>query len=105
MLLLWSVWDLQQHPDQDSDMEVLDVRQPGEWAGGHIQNACFITGSEFPQRFREIEGNPQIAVICGSGYRSSVIASFLQYQGYRKIVNVLGEMSPWKETTFPIAQA
>ncbi|MEO8325726.1 MAG: rhodanese-like domain-containing protein [Nitrospirota bacterium] len=104
MLPQWSVWDLQQHRQQDSDVEVLDVRQPGEWADGHIQNARFITGSELPERIKEIEENRKIAVICGSGYRSSVIASFLQYHGYRNIVNVLGGMSAWKKATFPIVK-
>lgn len=97
MLPQWSVWDLQQHRHQDSDLEILDVRQPGEWAAGHIQNARFITGSELPQRIPEIGENRQIAVICGSGYRSSVAASLLQHHGYGNIVNVLGGMSAWKE--------
>lgn len=101
----WSVWDLQQHRQQDSDLEILDVRQPGEWAAGHIQNARFITGSDVPQRIQEIGENRQIAVICGSGYRSSVIASFLQYHGYQNVVNVLGGMSAWKAAPFPLTQA
>ncbi|HBP86774.1 MAG: MBL fold metallo-hydrolase [Nitrospira sp.] len=104
MLPQWSVWDLQQHLQKDSDLEVLDVRQPGEWGAGHIQNARFITGSELPKRIHEIGKNRQIAVICGSGYRSSVLASFLQHHGYRNIVNVLGGMSAWKEASFPIVK-
>lgn len=102
MLPQWSVWDLQEHRQQNSDVKILDVRQPGEWAAGHIKNACFITGSELPARIQEIEENRQIAVICGSGYRSSVMASFLQYHGFRNIVNVLGGMSAWTEAEFPI---
>lgn len=101
-LTQWSVWDLQAHIETDSDLEVLDVRQPGEWAAGHIKNARFVRGSELPKRVQEIRKNLQIAVICGSGYRSSVAASFLQHHGYRNIVNVLGGMNAWKEAKFPI---
>lgn len=86
----------------DSDLEVLDVRQPGEWAAGHIKNARFVTGSELPQRVQEFRKNLQVAVICGSGYRSSVAASFLQYYGYRNFVNVLGGMNAWKAAKLPI---
>jgi hydroxyacylglutathione hydrolase len=102
MMPQWSVRDLQQHLQKDSDLEILDVRQPGEWAAGHIQDARFVTGSELPSRFQEIRKNRQVAVICGSGYRSSVAASFLQHHGYRNIVNVLGGMSAWKAAKFPI---
>ncbi|MEX0829806.1 MAG: MBL fold metallo-hydrolase [Nitrospirales bacterium] len=101
-LTQWSVWDLQAHLETDSDLEVLDVRQPGEWAAGHIENAIFVTGSELPQCIQEIRKNLQVAVICGSGYRSSVAASFLQHHGYRNIVNVLGGMSAWKKAKLPI---
>ncbi|GJL70042.1 MAG: MBL fold hydrolase [Nitrospirales bacterium] len=101
-LTQWSVWDLQEHLETDADLEVLDVRQPGEWAAGHIKHARFVTGSELPQRFQEIRNHLQVAVICGSGYRSSVAASFLQHHGYRNMVNVLGGMSAWKEAELPI---
>ncbi|HSF09652.1 MAG TPA: MBL fold metallo-hydrolase [Nitrospirales bacterium] len=103
-LMQWSVWDLQAHLETDSDLEVLDVRQPGEWAGGHIKNARFVTGSELPKRVQEIRTKFQVAVICGSGYRSSVAASFLQHHAYRNIVNVLGGMSAWKEANLPIVK-
>ena len=102
MMPQWSVRDLQQHLQKGSDLEILDVRQPGEWAAGHIQDARFVTGSELPSRFPEIRKHRQVAVICGSGYRSSVAASFLQHHGYRNIVNVLGGMSAWKAAKFPI---
>lgn len=104
MLTQWSVRDLQQHLENDSDLEVLDVRQPGEWADGHIQDARFITGSELPSRFQEISKNRKVAVICGSGYRSSVAASFLQQHGFGNIVNVLGGMSAWKGEKFPVVK-
>ncbi|WP_447962928.1 MBL fold metallo-hydrolase [Nitrospira sp. Ecomares 2.1] len=101
-LTQWSVWDLQAHLEKDSDLEVLDVRQPGEWAAGHIKNARFVTGSELPQSVQEIRKNLQVAVICGSGYRSSVAASYLQHHGYPNIVNVIGGMSAWKKANLPI---
>lgn len=102
MLPQWSVWDLQQHLQQDTDLEVLDIRQPGEWAAGHIQNARFITGSELPQRLQEIKKNRAVAVVCGSGYRSSVAASLLQHHGFQDVINVLGGMSAWKSGNLPI---
>jgi hydroxyacylglutathione hydrolase len=91
----WTVWDLQQHLD-DRHLSVLDVRQPREWAEGHIAGARFITGAELPERYQEIPTDRSVAVVCGSGYRSSVAASLLRHHGYRQVINVLGGMQGWK---------
>ena len=92
----WTVWDLQQHLEQDRDLTVLDVRQPQEWSEGHIAEALFITGAELPGRNEEVPRDRLVAVICGSGYRSSAMASLLQHCGHRKVVNILGGMQGWQ---------
>jgi hydroxyacylglutathione hydrolase len=104
LLEQWTVFDLEQQLRDNKKLVVLDVRQPGEWAAGHIDRAQFVTGSALPQRLQEIPRDRQVAVICGSGYRSSVSAAFLQHHGYTKVVNVLGGMSAWKSAQFPIVR-
>jgi hydroxyacylglutathione hydrolase len=96
----WTVWELHRQIKQDNDLLVLDVRQPQEWTAGHIPQATHITGAELPERLDEVPVDKPIAVICGSGYRSSVGASLLQRQGYRDVVHVLGGMSAWKSAGF-----
>ncbi|MBE9169676.1 rhodanese-like domain-containing protein [Pleurocapsales cyanobacterium LEGE 06147] len=96
----WSVWQLHQQLERDSDLMVLDVRQKPEWNSGHIKEAKHITGAELPKRWQEVPQQKPVAVVCGSGYRSSVSASLLKSRGYRQIVNVLGGMSAWKNAGF-----
>jgi hydroxyacylglutathione hydrolase len=91
----WTVWDLHTQLEQGRDLLVLDVRQPPEWAAGHIAGARFITGAELPERYQEVPQDRPVAVICGSGYRSSASASLLRHHGYRNVVNVLGGMQAW----------
>jgi 3-mercaptopyruvate sulfurtransferase SseA len=43
-----------------------------------------------------------VAVLCGSGYRSSIGASLLQQRGFREVWNVLGGMTAWREAGLPI---
>ncbi len=43
-----------------------------------------------------------MAVICGSGYRSSVTASLLQQRGYDRLINITGGMGAWNEAKLPI---
>ncbi len=83
-------------------MNLLDVRQPAEWAGAHIEGALFITGAELPQRLHEVPDDKPLAVVCGSGYRSSAAASLLRANGRRHpVANVIGGMSAWSTAGYP----
>jgi hydroxyacylglutathione hydrolase len=81
-------------------VEVLDVRQPAEWADGHIAGATFVTGAELPGRIDDIPDAAVVATVCGSGYRSSVAASLLAAHG-RTVINVLGGMTAWNTARYP----
>lgn len=97
---LMSVRDLNQSRQRHDDLMILDVRQNTEWRAGHIDGAIHITGAELPQRYQEVPKEKTIAVVCGSGYRSSVNASLMKHHGYNNVVNVLGGMSAWKKAGF-----
>jgi hydroxyacylglutathione hydrolase len=81
---------------------VLDVRQPSEWADGHIPDAQFITGAELPQRIDEVPRDQRVAVICGTGFRSSASGSLLRHHGYEHVVNVIGGMSAWQNAGYEL---
>ena len=83
-------------------VDLLDVRQPGEWAQGHVAGATFLTGGELPGRLGDVPrtGRP-LAVACGSGYRSSVAASLLGARTDLEVINVLGGMSAWNAAAYP----
>jgi hydroxyacylglutathione hydrolase len=83
------------------DVHVIDVRQPAEWAAGHIEGATFITGAEMPERLADVPADRPLAVVCGSGFRSTVIASLLRASGRRDVSNMSGGMSAWRRAGFP----
>jgi hydroxyacylglutathione hydrolase len=97
----WSVQDLHGALKDDSDLLVVDVRQPKEWRQGHIEGAIYLTGAEMPTRWREVPKDRPLALICGSGYRSSVAASLLAHHGYDHLTNVLGGMTAWYAAGLP----
>ena len=84
------------------EVDVLDVRQPAEWAAGHVAGATFVTGAELPLRLDEVpdRGRP-LAVVCGSGYRSSAAASVVARARHLEPLNVIGGMSAWKAAGYP----
>lgn len=97
----WTVHDLHDNLARDPDLFVLDVRQPGEWKAGHIAQATHISGAEVTKRLDEIPRDRPVAVVCGSGYRSSVSASVLQRDGRDPVFNVLGGMAGWTAEDLP----
>lgn len=93
---------VQELKDRLGDLHILDVRQPAEWADGHIENAQFITGAELPDRVDEVPLGRTVAVVCGSGFRSSAAGSLLAHRGHERIINVIGGMGAWNSAGFPI---
>ena len=80
---------------------LLDVRTAGEWEAGHIEGAVHIPLPVFSKRIGDLAPNLPLAVICGSGYRSSIAASLLQAQGFSRVQNVMGGMGAYLETQTP----
>lgn len=85
---------------ESGEVNLLDVRQPAEWASGHVEGATFITGGALPGRVEEVPDDKPVAVTCGSGYRSSVSSSLLRNRKL-DVINVLGGMSAWKAAGYP----
>lgn len=86
--------------DVDQQGVVLDVREPHEWAAGHIPGAVHIPLGEVPLRLGEIpEGTVQ--VICLAGGRSLRAAEWLNENG-REAINVAGGMKAWAQTGLPM---
>jgi glyoxylase-like metal-dependent hydrolase (beta-lactamase superfamily II)/rhodanese-related sulfurtransferase len=84
--------------------QVLDVRTAGEWEAGHIENALHIPLPSLPRRAGTLRKDSRLAIICGSGYRSSIAASLLQAQGFSRVQNVMGGMGAYLETSIPVWQ-
>ncbi len=77
---------------------LLDVRTRGEWEAEHISGAAHIPLPALPRRLGELPRESPLAIICGSGYRSSIAASLLRSAGFSRVQNVMGGMGAYLET-------
>lgn len=78
-------------------LQVLDVRDEGEWHSGHIPGAMHIPYRELEERFAgELERQAPVAVLCSGGQRSSIAASILLRQGFEDVRNVTGGMGAYE---------
>lgn len=96
-----SVLELRRLLDEGA-VGLVDVRQPAEWADGHVEGAVFITGGELPTRLDEVPDGRPVAVMCGSGFRSVVASSLLRATGRVQVVSVVGGMDAWRAAGLPI---
>jgi hydroxyacylglutathione hydrolase len=81
---------------------VLDVRRPPEYAMGHVPGAQHIPLDELPRRAGEVERGAPLAVICASGYRSSIASSLLMREGLTRVMNVTGGTAAWVRAGFGV---
>lgn len=72
-------------------LTVIDVRQPGEFAQGHVPGSRLIPLGELGARLGEIPGGGPVYVICRSGTRSGMAARQLTAAGI-DACNVSGGM-------------
>jgi NADPH-dependent 2,4-dienoyl-CoA reductase/sulfur reductase-like enzyme/rhodanese-related sulfurtransferase len=69
---------------------IIDVREPNEYALGHIINAVNIPMSEFRQRLEEIPTDRPVYVHCRSAQRSYNVSRALGQLGFDNIYNISG---------------
>lgn len=81
---------------QAAGRTVIDVRSPAEFRLGHIEGAIHIPAGEIALRAGELAGLGEVAIICGSGYRSTIAASLLKREGLSQVVNLAGGMSAYR---------
>ncbi len=108
-----SVNDLQDALRHDpGSLQVVDVRRPGEWKAGHIEQAVhksLLGLKPLLNALRDGRQNPvadlnpaePVAVHCKSGYRSSIAAGLLLRAGFQKVMNVVGGFDAWQKQNLP----
>lgn len=81
-----------------ADLQIVDVRNPGEVAAGTIPNAISIPVGQLPARLGELDPAKPTVVYCAGGYRSSVAASLLRRNGFADVSDILGGFGAWEES-------
>jgi len=87
----------------DPDLVVLDVREYYEFCGSrqHIDDAANLPWNSgvLQSRFGELPLDVDIVVVCGSGGRSHLAATYLDGQGFAHVYDMLGGMGAWSWET------
>jgi rhodanese-related sulfurtransferase len=80
---------------------LLDVREPQEFHYCHLEGSLHIPMQQIPEHIGELENDSEIVVICHHGVRSQHVASFLEQQGFTRVLNLTGGIHAWANDIDP----
>lgn len=86
------------------DAQLLDVREPAEYAAGHLPDSRSIPAAQLEERIGELEKlkDSPLIVICQTGARSSGACNRLTKLGFSKVHSLDGGIESWVQAGLPI---
>jgi adenylyltransferase/sulfurtransferase len=78
------------------EIALIDVRDPGEFAAGHVEGATLIPLTELPRRTGEVPRDRDVVLYCRSGSRSARAQQLLQDAGFTRVRNLAGGLEAWQ---------
>jgi hydroxyacylglutathione hydrolase len=91
-----SVHELAELQATESNLLILDVREPGEVESGAFDRSIRIPLGQLVDRTAELDPASLIVVHCKGGYRSSIATSILRRAGLHDVANLTGGYDAWQ---------
>ena len=82
------------------ELQIFDVRRPGEYQSGHVPGAINVPLDSMEKQ--SLDPSRPTAVLCASGYRSSAATSLLERKGFKEVYNVTGGTTAWVNAGFGV---
>jgi hydroxyacylglutathione hydrolase len=88
----------------NEQLQIIDVRRPPEYEGGHVPGAITAPLANLGEAIAlaNMNRSRMTAVICAGGYRSSAATSLLRQMGFSELLNVTGGTSAWIGASLPV---
>jgi rhodanese-related sulfurtransferase len=85
---------------------VLDVREPAQFAAGHLRDAKNIPLKELPNRISELDKfkSRSVIVMCQQGMQSARATTQLKKAGFNEVVSLNGGLAAWQAQGLPVAK-
>lgn len=85
---------------------IIDVRDPAQFAAGHLRDARNIPLKELPKRIGELDKfkSRKVIIVCQSGMQSSKATSQLKKAGFDEVYSLNGGLAAWQAQGLPTAK-
>ncbi len=91
-----TVIELKHRMDKGEDIQLIDVRQPDEYAFAKIPGAKLIPLGEIVKKMNQLDENKEAIIQCKMGGRSARAIEALQHAGYKgDLKNLKGGITAW----------
>lgn len=100
-----SVASLEERMATVPDLQLIDVRNPGEVEHGTVPGAQPVSLPSLLTRLDELDRNRPTVVFCAGGYRSAIASSLLRAHGFADVSDVIGGYNAWAQAHGPAVSA
>lgn len=83
--------------DPNSEVIIIDVREPEEYREGHIPGIPLIPMGNMPDLIEDFDKSCEYVFVCRSGARSLNVAKFFKNSGIENVHNYEGGMLAWDD--------
>jgi len=84
------------------EIEVIDVRDPAEWYGGHIAGARLVPLTQLRSSPKAALARDGVLFVCAAGVRSETAARIAVSNGLAKVYNLSGGTRAWVKAGLPL---
>ena len=105
-------WDVEDFQKNNPDALLLDIREPEEFEGAHIENSLHVPRGILEQscEWNYSETIPELVnarskpvlVICRSGNRSVLAGLTMKFLGYENITSLKTGVKGWNDSDLPL---
>jgi len=96
--------DLVRLRNDNPDVRVIDVRTPGEFAGGHIAGSYNVPLPDLPEHRAEFRAAASpVVLVCQSGRRAGQAESTLTALGWNEVHVLDGGLQAWQAASLPVS--
>ena len=89
------------------DALVLDVRETGDFAAGHVANAKHVPEAQLAERIKELDKYRKrpILVSCRTGSRAPAVSAMLRKNGFTEAFALRGGIAAWQQANLPLEKS
>lgn len=86
------------------DAVIIDVREPADYASGHVLGAKNVPLSQLESRIGDLEKHKAkpVIVCCEAGNRAGAAQAALRAKGFERAVNLSGGVAAWRQAGLPM---
>jgi len=86
------------------DVEVIDVREPHEWLGGHLPGARHVPLGQLRRGPKAALTRDGVIFVCAAGVRSQTAAQLAAAVGLSRVYNLSGGTRSWQNAGLPLVR-